>query len=568
MAIFPMLDVLATPRGQDGSGAGNGDAVKPIPLDGVRLVDFAETERFRIMDRLEAYFRKTQHATKRYDWDGRFLGYGDESPVKPGYVVPYAQRRPAARYDLAVVIVRRLTSMLFGTDRFPEVTMVGDEAAEDYVRALITTSRLPMRMVEARDLGGAVGTSCLSFAFVRGAPRVEVHNAKHCTVLRWADESERRPAEVLKAYAYTRQVWNPEAKRIQDVTFYYARYWSETEEIVWEPIPKRIADLPTWTRAPHKRVRHDFGFAPFYWIQNIADSAEPDGEGDYEGLEDKFNEIDQLLSASSKGTKANIDPTLVIKMDPAHNNGNVRKGSENAIFSAGGAEYLELKGQATKAAIEMMERIRLYALDASSVVLADPDKLSGAAQSAQALRILYAPMLARCDLYREQYGEFGIKPIARDMLHAARIILARPPSVDVNGEEVRETIVLPPKLHEGKVVERDPGESETIDLNWNPYFAPTWEDISKAVTATQTASGGKALISQRTATTAVQTLFNVHDVDAEIEAMGDEAEEATERAMRAMSGEGRGPRVPLATDPPEDEPEDEPEDDEDDEPEE
>lgn len=557
MALFPMLDVLATPRGQDGSGgAGDGAAVTTIPLDGVRLVDFAETERFRIMDRMESFFRKTQYASKMYDWDGRFMGYGDESPVKPGYVVPYSQRRPAARYDLAVVIVRRLTSMLFGTDRFPEINVVGDEEAEDYLRTLITVARLPMRMVEARDLGGAVGTSCLSFAFVSGRPRVEVHNAKHCTVLRWADESERRPAEVIKTYAYTRQVWDPQAKRIRDTTFYYARYWSETEEIVWEPIPKRIAEMPTWTRAPSRRVRHDFGFCPFYWIQNIADSAEPDGEGDYEGLEDKFTEVDQLLSAASKGTKANVDPTLVIKMDPVHNNGNVRKGSENAIFSAGGAEYLELKGQATKAAIDMLERIRLYALDAASVVLADPDKLSGAAQSAQALRILYAPMLARCDLYREQYGEFGIKPIARDMLRAARMILQRPPMLDASGQEVRETIVLPPKVVDGALVERKPGEGETVELSWNPYFSPTWEDISKAVTATQTASGGKALISQRTATTAVSTLFNVHDVDAEIESISDEAEEAAEAAMRAMSGEGRGPRVPLATDP------EEPEDDE------
>jgi hypothetical protein len=544
MAFLPPLDMLATPTRSPDPGAPEAARVAlQIPINGVRLVDFAETPRFRIMDQMEAYFRRSQHRGKMYDWDGRFMGYGDESPIKPGYVVPYAQRRPAARYDLAVVIVRRLTSMLFGTDRFPEISVVGDEEAEDYLRALMLASRLPMRMVEARDLGGATGTACLSFAFVGGCPRVEVHNAKHCTVLQWADESERRPSQVLKTYAYQRQVWDPQAKKLRDVTFYYARLWTEMEEVVWQPIPKSLAQQPNWASAPSTRVRHDFGFCPFYWIQNIADSAEPDGEGDYEGLEDKFNEIDQLLSAASKGTKANIDPTLVIKMDPAHNTGSVKKGSENAIFSTGGAEYLEMKGQSTKAAIEMLERLRLYTLDAASVVLADPDKLSGAAQSAQALRILYAPMLARCDLYREQYGEFGIRLIARDMLRAARLILSRPAATAADGTEVRDAILLPPRMVDGKLVERTPGMGETVELNWNPYFAPTWEDISKAVTATQAAAGGKPIISQRTAVAATQQMFNVHDVEAEMEAIEDDADRAVEAAMRTMGGDG--PLVPT-----------------------
>lgn len=560
MALLPPLDMLATPTRSQDAGVASAQTALTIPLDGVRLVDFAETARFRIMDRMEAFFRRSQHAAKLYDWDGRFLGYGDESPVKPGYVVPYAQRRPSARYDLAVVIVRRLTALLFGTDRFPEVTIPGDEDAEDYAKALIEASRLPMRFVEARDLGGATGTACLSFAFVRGKPRVEVHNAKHVTVLRWADEAERRPAAVLKTYAYPRQVWDPQAKRIREVIYYYARFWDETGEVVWEPIPKTLAESTRWTSAPRKSTEHRFGFCPVYWIQNIADSAEPDGEGDYEGLEDKFTEIDQLLSAAAKGTKANVDPTLVIRADPAMNNGSLKKGSENAIFSPGGAEYLELKGQATKAAIDMLERLRLYTLDAASVVLADPDKLSGAAQSAQAMRILYAPMLARCDLYREQYGEFGIKPIVCDMLRASRAILASPVVEGPDGDRSQPAVVLPPRVVEGKVVERKPGTADTIVLNWNPYFAPTWTDIGQAVTATQTASGGKALISQRTGVAAVQSLFGVHDVNAEIEAIHEDAEHAMETTMRAMGGDG--PKVPTTKFPEPEEP-DEPDEDED-----
>ncbi|NIV32443.1 MAG: hypothetical protein GWN58_24285, partial [Anaerolineae bacterium] len=45
-----------------------------------------------------------------------------------------------------------------------------------------------------------------------------------------------------------------------------------------------------------------------------------------------------------------------------------------------------------------MEKIRAYTLDVAGVVLTDPEKMSGSAQSAQAMRIIYAPMLAKCDL--------------------------------------------------------------------------------------------------------------------------------------------------------------------------
>lgn len=562
MGALPPVDVLLSPSSQ-----ANG-AVLPaepgmeltIPLAPVRLVDLCETPRMRNLDRLESYYRLTQDAAKLYDWNGYFYGYGAEAPIKPGWFVPYSKRRPSARYHIARMVVRRLTSLLFGKDRFPEITVQGSEDDEDYARALVDESRLKLRMIEGRNLGGAMGTACFSFAFVEGKPRVEVHNAKHCTVLRWANENDHRPAAVLSAYSYPRQVWDPQAQRMRELRYYAVRYWDETIEATWDPIPAKVAETIGWMNAVPRRVTaHAFGFCPFYWVQNVADSCEPDGEGDYEGFEGDFDEINQLLSAVSKGTKSNVDPTLVIKMDPSRNTGNVQKGSENAIFSEGGAEYLELKGQAVQAAVQLLERERAYTLDALGVVVADPEKMAGSAQSGRALEILYAPMLALCDLLREQYGTFGVKPIVRDMMRAARILAAR-----------GETVVLPPRVETKKpappkpgeppappeeheevvVVERKPGTSDVeITLSWNPYFPPTWEDITKAVTSAQTASGGKPVISQRTAVSTVASLFGVQNVDAELAAIHQDGERALETAQRAFEAEGGGgPKVPLEGD--------------------
>lgn len=563
----PALDLIATPTGQGGGGEPMPSSTPPeaVPLTGIRLVDVAETQRFKRLNAQESFFRRQQDAHKLYTWAGTFAGYGDEQGVQPGFTVPYRSRRPAARYDVATVIVKRHTAMLFGQDRFPQILVQGDPDAEDYARTLATVSALQRRAIEARDLGGAVGSVGSSFAFVNGKPRVEVHNAKHCTVLRWADESDWIVRAVLKTYVYPRLVYNRDKLRMEEQKFFYARYWDDQIEIEWDPIPYKLGETFLWSAAPRRQAVHAFGFTPFYWTQNIADSASPDGEGDYEGLEPNLCEINELLSASAVGTKANVDPTLVIKSPPETNPGMVQKGSGQAIFSEGGAEYLELQGAATKAAIEMLDRLCAATMDVASVVVADPEKLSGAAQSAAALRILYAPQVAQADLHRNQYGDHFLVPLLLGMLRASRSLLAAgtpvllPPRVDRElpkvedpvepepGERIPRKPPAPPEPSKPTPVERVPGESEEITLNWPPHFAPTWQDISLATTAAQAASGGKPIISQRTATAAVATMFGIADVDAEQQALHEDSERALAQAQAAMppeplpDDEGEGP---------------------------
>jgi|GEM_PF-1256299 len=562
-------DQAATPANQERGGVGDlGSNPTPlelaIPLHGIPLASFAQNNRFYALDKLEAYYRATQDEHKRYDWDGRFAGYDDAAQVAPGWVVPYKSRQPSARYDLGRVIVTRLTSLIFGADHFPELRVEGDEEAESFVRALCETSLLPMRIAEARDLGGSVGSVGMSFAFVNGHPRVEVHNAKHLTVLRWKDENTWEPAAVLKTYAYVRRVFDPGTNRMKDVTYYYARYWDEAVEIVWEPIREDLAKTTDWGHAKKSVVAHGFGFTPFYWIQNEPDSTEPDGFCDYEGLCGNFDELNQLFSAASKGTKANCDPTLVIHMDPSMNGGSVRKGSDAAIYSEKGAKYLELSGTAVEAAMKMMKELRAASLDVASVVLADPEKLSGAAQSAAAMGILYQPMLAKCNIRRETYGNGGIKDLLLGMLRAAKTILARAPGngIDAEGNPTLEqpAILLPKRVKhkdveeavsdlvedpltggflvkkkkEVEYVDQTPGELEELTLNWPPYFSPTWADIDAAAKAVTSANGGKPVISQRTAVQAVQTLFGIQNVDNEMSELEHEGKRAIAEAQALM----------------------------------
>lgn len=520
------------------------DAAEKLPdnaLQAVKRIDMVAlcgSSRCAEIDRLDNYAAGRQYDHLRFDWNGNYQNYADAADIAPGWYVPLKHRKPAVRLEVPRLIVSRFSAMLLGEDRFPQISVEGDDEAEDYVNALAEESQLKIRLQEARDKGGASGTAVISFAFIDGKPRLQVHRSKHIHVLKWADRYDLRPGTVLKCYRYERSVF--EAGKPKKKPFYYVRLWTETAEIVWEPVPEDMAKSGAWVSGVQSyAVQHDYGECPVYWIQNLPDSDREDGVADFAGLLDNFDEMNRLLSATSKGTIANVDPTLVVKEDPSANNGSLKKGSENAIFAKGGAEYLELSGTSINTARELLRALLQYSLDVAGVVLGDADKISGAAKSAAAMRLLYQPMINQCDKLRAQYGQQGIVPLLKGMLKAAKRIgsqepgpiittsdgrrVQQKPIVDleprVDTEYVEETDPetgepTGEKTRKVRTVERSPGSSERITLKWPPYFKPTQQDASAAVQASVAARG--VLVSPKTATKAVQNLFGIGDVEQEL----------------------------------------------------
>jgi hypothetical protein len=544
-----------------------------IPLDKVSLVEICESDRFRELDRNEQYLNAAQDMAKMYDWNGQLVS-DDAAPMAPGWVVPQAMRKPCARYDLAKVIVSRYNGLLFGVDRFPTLGIAGDKDAEEYVKGLAEATRLPIQALEARRLGGACGAVCGSFQIKDGKPIIEVHNAKHVEILQWRDRVEFRPAAAIKAYKYPKRVFDPATNKLKVVDYFYARVWTETEEIEWDPIPYDIAKEAYWSKQPHRITQHNFGFCPFYWTQNLPCSDDEVGYSDFAGMHDNLDEANRLLSSSVRAVKANGDPTLVLKLDPMHNTGTVQKGHGQAIYSPGGAEYLVLPEGAVVVIDRQLDRIRQATFDMANVVNVDPEKLAGGTLSGRALELMYAPMLAQADIYREQYGERFIKVILRDMLRVARKLLGA--KVEIQDEAGRRTpaqykILLPPRIEtkpDGTVemFERIPGELDEITLNWNPYFPPTWTDIKEATEAAKAANGDKPIISQRTSVAAVQNLYGVASVDEEMKNIAKETEEALARVAKSMAESGPKPGALDGKDPkipgePDEEEEDEEEED-------
>ena len=81
-----------------------------------------------------------------------------------------------------------------------------------------------------------------------------------------------------------------------------------------------------------------------------------------------------------------------------------------------------------------------------------------------------------------------------------------------------------------------------ITLNWPPYFPNTWTDTKQAVEATQAArgQGASAIISRKTATENVASLFGIADVDQEMEAIDEDRATDVAFMQESMMGQGGG----------------------------
>jgi hypothetical protein len=511
------------------------------------------------LDQLDAYARSTQYNDRRYDWNGRLRAAVGDQDIDPGWYVPLKNRKPSTVIDLPKLITKRLTAMALGEEQWPEINADGDTEAEDYVKTLAEVANAQGKLQELAERGTACGTFVGSFAFIDGKPRIGVHRAKHVNVLRWADRDELVIGAALKVYRYKTTALVGGKPKV--LTWYYARYWDELQETIWDPIPEEYAQDGTWSyRVRSVTAEHGYGFAPIYWGQNMPDSDAEDGLSSFDGLCDTFDSMNTLLSATMKGTIANVDPTLIIKDDPGNGTGAIKKGSENAIYSEGGAEYLEIKGTAVSTAMDLLSKTAQYALDVAGVVLGDPNKIGSQAQSAAAMRIIYLPMVNTCDILRTQYGNRFLVPLLTGMLKAAKKIGKSAPGevmVTADGRRIQEkpSVILPPRVvtekeageppprldpadpkpptppKPGKVtkktVPRTPGQSENLTLRWPPYFRPTAADVQSVVTAVIQAKG--QTISDETAVRATSQMFDVKDVAEEL--MNIETEKAVQALM-------------------------------------
>lgn len=575
-----------------------------------RNATLGESPRFLKLDWYEQHFRALEYEQKRFDFQGRALD-AQKKPqgplhamgLPPGYQdhqerginsLPLGERRPPGPARLGRTIVKRFTGMLFSEHKRPSLRVHGDKDTEDYLDGIIKAGNLWARMQEARDNGGAMGSTIVTFGFNTGKPAFEVHNAKHCFPT-WKDRTELELDALDVVYKFPREVRT--RKGYATLDYWYRRRIDDYADIVFEPVEVRTGEDPEWKVA--NVAIHNFGEFPGVWIQNEPDSEAIDGPPDCEGQFEAIAAYDALKGLAQSGTLPNADPTLLIKTLKKLEA--VRKGSRNAIQLDPGddARYLELVGTGANTALTVAAAYKADILEAVACVLKD----EGTAATATEIRHRYRAMFDRVDIFRLQYGN-GLKTLLQKVDRAARLLaetiepeldedvddelsidremrsVTSPPGLpatDGDGPEdpadsakkpYIRTLALPPKLVQ---LEDDPdgdgpltteelqprvlGPGGDIEIVWPEHIVPTPVEV-QAMIAALTAAQTAGYIDGETAAKTFATYMGLPDGLYRKAKLEKEAKETAEMdAMMArldagQFGAGGNPNDPGARPPP------------------
>lgn len=391
-------------------------------------------ERYAELEKRMSYYDCTQHDRKYWDFDGRPINPRTLQPLmgaERAFWVPLGQRRPSTPVRLGKVIVASFSNLLFGENRFPTIRVEGDPLTEDWLQAAAKAGKLPAGMMLARAHGGAAGTAGLSWCFRDGKPQFEVHKPQNLFVHSWLNRVQLIPEHVSEVYMTKKTKWDGRA--FNQIYYWVRRDWTPDAEVYFEEVPAERDKDPVWIVDWEKTVQHGDDCCHLEWIQNLP-SEEQDGEPDYHGIYEKFDQIDLVMSVITRGGIKNLDPTVLLKMDRDEiGRMGIAKGSDNALVVGkdGDASYMELAGQSLESGLKLVDVLRSQILEEAQCIVPDPNEVAAQGISSVAIKAMFAPMTAKSDQHREQYGSANERVLAK-MQKSARLKLSMAITVPVD----------------------------------------------------------------------------------------------------------------------------------------
>ncbi len=530
-------------------------------LQQARIRRMGLSERQLELNRYLSFYATTQYDSRQVTWDGRKV----LSPIEresiarstvmpmgfydPGGMfdeMPLSMRLPVAPYHLVRVVVNRFTGLLFAAGKHPQVRAAGDPQLQSWVEGLVSAARLWIRLAHARCLGGAMGSVGVSFRFRNGKPLIEAHDPRWCTP-EFLDVATGEISALEIRYQYPREVRRPDGI-LDTEPYWYRRTIDEEQDIVYAPAPVGEGDEPLWQ--VQSGGAHGCGECPAVWIRNTP-TQECDGEPDCLGIFEAQEAIDRLLSQADQGAVENADPTLGIFSDDWKQD-SVKKGSRNALKAEKGAasQYIEMSGTGVDTALKVADVHRRNALEVAQIIL--DSEINEGTMTATEVERRYSPMHERGDLFREQYGESGAKPLLGKIIRA---IIAMRSAVNMDpatGLRLVPQVVLPPAVRPGQPPaprEMPAGltsfSDDQLELAW-----PEW--IKRGPSDAQSASGAVAsartarVIDQQSAVEYLAPFFGIDDPAAALQRLqqeGGAADDAlTAALLQASSAQPAAPK--------------------------
>jgi len=434
------------------------------------------------LDLLDKYLSGTQY-DHLMDWDA-----GDADTY-----IPIRKRKPRIVYNFAKTLCERVASKLVGEQTFPQFRVEDDPDTEMFFKLVAKAANLQTHGVYAvrRMLG--MGAHFVRFFVTGAALRMEQYNAKHCYPA-FDDAGELTEVEIRYVYSDPQDI--DERGRPRDKWF--RMLLSQQTDILYDnPDFEPSGALPVFTEV--SRADHALGFVQGEWFRTTEDKHSPDGEsliGD-EGVRCFIDSINYSLSQSDQAVAYAQEPQLAIAGMDVDEIDSLVKSSTKAwnLGREGEAKFVEADLSGVERAGDLRDRMQRSIAEIARVVMLDPEKIVGSAQSAKAMEVLHGPLV---DLVTE------LRPMVEKILSSLLTKMAVTLLI-LNGRSENEVVTMPPGWQP---------QSMDLSVSWPPIFAMTMEDLQKKVgVAVQVANA--TLVSRETMMLWLAADFGIENIEEE-----------------------------------------------------
>lgn len=405
--------------------------------------------------------------------------------------VPVRERAPLINFRLGQIIVMRLASKLMGSRSKPEIRVEDDPDTEAFLKSVVHVSRLYANILEPIRRELASGSVLVRFAIVNGQYKLEHFLGKWCypqfddngnlTFCRiryvFEDETDLDEQKSPKKKWFQMDLGpqvdimynNPEAKDQQDPVF---------EEV--------------------ERVEHALGFVQAEWLKSNEKPNSYDGDSLIEPIMGFIDELNYSLSQSSNAISYNQDPQLAVKnMDEEELETLIRSSAKAwNLGKEGEAAFIEASLDGVKTAMELRDKMKMSVQDITRVVMLDPEKIVGSAQSAKAMEVLHGPLVELVEELRPQLE----KHLQNLILKMALTTLM----LNDRGE------LVPIEIPKGYAP-----MSGAITFVWPPIFPLTMQDLQQKVAIASSVASAN-IISRETAMKWIAKDFGIEDIEEEL----------------------------------------------------
>lgn len=451
---------------------------------GVIYTGNAAKQKFRRpeLDIYDAYYEGRQYAG---------LTPWDQSQFADGEYVPVRKRCPRIQYAFAWTLAARLASKLVGARTFPLFKIEEDPDTENYLGTVKQAARLKAYLVEPVRRMLIAGSSFVRFYIVEGQFKVQGYLSKWCY-------PEFDPAGNLE-FIKIQYVYEDEADR--DPQGKPKKKWYKLElgkerDIKYDNPEYKSDQEPTFKAV--SIADHGLGFVQGEWLKTSEKNNSIDGDSLIEPVLGFIDELNYSLSQSSTAIQYNQDPQLALtKMDEDDVDKLIRSSAKAwNLGKEGEAMFIEAGMTGVEKAAELRDKVRMSIQDVTRIIMLDPEKIVGNAQSAKAMEVMHGPMV---ELIEE------LRPMLEKSLTSLLI------KMSIANLAVNESGgIAPVQIPEGY----EP-VSMNVVVNWPEIFPMTMQDLQQKVAIVNQVTSAN-VISRETAMKWIAKDFGIEDFEEEL----------------------------------------------------